>query len=534
VSDGQLRRAWGSQRDVTLSRQAESVIQASEARFRSVFESGMIGIAFWNGEFMTEANDVLLSMLGYTRDDLRNGVLRHGRLTPEGHEPADRRAMEQVVATGSCTPYEKEFLKKDGTRVPVLVGGARLSADLSDAVFFVLDLTEQRRVEERLRQAERIEVVGQLAGGMAHEANNQMSVVLGAASFILARTDVSQPVRQDVEYIQQAAERTASITRQLLAFSRRQIMKPQVVDLNAVVEHLEPVLRRTLTEQQKLVLRRSEGVIAIRADPVQLDQVLLNLTINARDAMPDGGSLTVETRNVELTEDYVAQRPGITIAPGRYAALLISDTGHGMDKQTMKRLFEPFFTTKEVGKGSGLGLAMVYGIVKQSGGYIWAYSEPGLGATLKLYFPSVAETPAPQPQPVAEQPSTSIGGTVLVVEDDTLVRSMVRRALNEAGFRVIEAANGEEALAVVQSDSTPIDAVLTDLAMPELGGRQLAQRLVEEWPDLPVVFMSGYTDNDLARRGLLDAGVPFLEKPLSPEVLTRKMREVLEGAARKS
>ena len=296
VSDGQLRRAWGSQRDVTLSRQAESVIQTSEARFRSVFESGMIGIAFWNGEFMTEANDVLLSMLGYTRDDLRNGLLRHGSLTPEGHEPADRRATEQVVATGSCTPYEKEFLRKDGTRVPVLVGGARLSADLSDAVFFVLDLTEQRRVEERLRQAERIEVVGQLAGGMAHEANNQMSVVLGATSFILARTDISPPVRQDVEYIQQAAERTASITRQLLAFSRRQILKPRVVDLNAVVEHLEPVLRRTLTEQQKLVLRQSGDVMSIRADPLQLYQVLLNLTINARDAMPDGGSLTVETR----------------------------------------------------------------------------------------------------------------------------------------------------------------------------------------------------------------------------------------------
>jgi CheY-like chemotaxis protein len=292
------------------------------------------------------------------------------------------------------------------------------------------------------------------------------------------------------------------------------------------------MLRRTLTEQQTLVFRQSEGVMPIRADPVQLDQVVLNLTINARDAMPDGGALTVETRNVELTEDYMAQRRGVTIVPGRYAALFISDTGLGMEKQTMKRLFEPFFTTKEVGKGSGLGLAMVYGIVKQSGGYIWVYSEPGLGTTFKLYFPTVAETPAPQPQPVAEQPSTSTGGTVLVVEDDSLVRGMVRRALSEAGFRVIEAANGEEALAVVQSETTHVDAVLTDLAMPELGGRQLAQRLIQEWPDLPVVFMSGYADDDVARRGLLDAGVAFLEKPLSPDVLTRKMRQVLEGAPR--
>jgi two-component system, cell cycle sensor histidine kinase and response regulator CckA len=229
----------------------------------------------------------------------------------------------------------------------------------------------------------------------------------------------------------------------------------------------------------------------------------------------------------------VTQRHGVSVVHGPYAALLISDTGHGMDKQTMKRLFEPFFTTKEVGKGSGLGLAMVYGIMKQSGGYIWAYSEPGLGTTFKLYFPSVAEAPAPPPPTIAEISSTTTG-TILVAEDDSLVRGMVRRALIEAGFQVIEAANGHEALAVMQSGSAGVDAVLTDLAMPELGGRQLARRLTEKWPDLPVVFMSGYTEDDVARRGLLDAGVFFLEKPISPEVLTRKMRQVLDGAPRKT
>ena len=335
VSDGHLRRAWGSQRGVTLSRQAESVIQASEARFRSVFESGMLGIAFWNGMVMTEANDVLLSILGYTREDLRNGLLRHGSLTPDGYEAADWQATEEVAATGSCTPYAKEFLRKDGSRVPVLVGGARLSADMSDAVFFVLDLTEQRRAESRLRQAERIEVVGHLAGGRAHEANNQMSVVLGATSFILARRDIPDPVRQDVEYIQQAAERTAAITRQLLAFSRRQILQPRVIDLNTVLEQLAPILRRTLTEQQKLVLNLSDGKIPIRADPVQLDQVLLNLAINARDAMPEGGTVTLETRTAQLTENYGPQRQGVTVVPGAYAVLLFSDTGHGMDRQTI-------------------------------------------------------------------------------------------------------------------------------------------------------------------------------------------------------
>jgi two-component system cell cycle sensor histidine kinase/response regulator CckA len=526
TSDGHLLRAWGSQRDITASRKAEAAIQASEARFRSVFESGMIGIAFWNGAKMTDANDTLLGMLGYTRNDLADGLLRHGRLTPPGFEEVDRRATEETRVRGSCTPYEKEFYRKDGSRIPVLVGGARLGDDMRDAVFFVLDLTERRRAEDRLRQAERIEVVGQLAGGMAHEANNQMSVVLGATSFILARSDVPELVRQDVEYIRQAAERTASITRQLLAFSRRQILQPQVVDLNAVVRQLEPILRRTLTEQQSLRLELGTGVSPVRADPAQLDQVMLNLTINARDAMPDGGSLTIETRDVVLTDHYIELRPGINILPGRYTGLIFTDTGLGMDAETKKHLFEPFFTTKSVGKGSGLGLAMVYGIVKQSGGYIWAYSEPGHGSTFKLYFPSVEPAATADETTIAmEDPAPIPGGTILVVEDDSLVRSMARRALVEAGFRVVEAANGREALALAAE--TPVDAVLTDLAMPEIGGRELARRLQETRPELPVVFMSGYTDDDVMRRGLLEQGVPFLEKPLAPEALTRTMRKLL-------
>jgi PAS domain S-box-containing protein len=531
VSNGQVLRAWGSQRDVTASRKAEAAIQASEARFRSVFESGMIGIAFWNGERMTAANDTLLAMLGYTRQDLDAGLLRHGKLTPAGYEEVDRRATEETKVRGSCTPYEKEFLRKDGTRIPVLVGGARLGPDMSDAVFFVLDITERRRAEDRLRQAERIEVVGQLAGGMAHEANNQMSVVLGAASFILARPDLPPAVRQDVEYIRDAAERTAAITRQLLAFSRRQILQPRIVDLNAVLQHLEPILRRTLTEEQTLSLRLGRDLAPIRADPAQLDQVVLNLAINARDAMPGGGTLTLETRAEVLTDQYVSMRPGVGIAPGRYTALLVSDTGQGMDAETMKHMFEPFFTTKPVGKGSGLGLAMVYGIVKQSGGYIWAYSEPGMGSTLKLYFPAVDTPAADTTGPVFEPPIEKAAGTILVVEDDPLVRGMARRALVEAGFQVCEAANGEEAIKLAAREPR-LNAVLTDLAMPLIGGRELARRIQEQRPGLPVVFMSGYTGDEVVRRGLLERGVPFLEKPFSPELLTRTLREVVETALR--
>ncbi len=532
VSNGHLTGAWGSQRDITGLKHAEAAVVASEARFRGVFESGMIGIAFWNRSVITDANDALLAILGYDRADLEQGLLRRDKLWSKGDSESDIRAREEVSRTGSCTPYEKEFFRKDGSKVPVLVGASRLSND-HDLVFFLLDLTERRRAEERMLQAERMEVVGQLAGGMAHEANNQMSVVLGATEFILRRADVPPQVRQDAEYIRAAAERTAAITRQLLAFSRRQILQPQAVELNDVVKKLEPILRRTLMENQRLELRLAPNVTAVRADPTQLDQVLLNLTINARDAMPKGGVLTIETRSVQLSADYAARKSGTVILPGAFSVLLVSDTGTGMDKQTMKHLFEPFFTTKGVGKGSGLGLAMVYGIVKQSGGYVWPYSEPGLGTTFKIYLPSTVDAPTPRLERQPQKTLASKHATVLVVEDDPLVRVIARRTLTEAGFSVLDTEDGHQALALLAQDQT-IDVVLTDVAMPELGGRELAQRLSTVRPGMPVIFMSGYTDDDLTRRGLLDAGIPFLEKPFSPEDLTRLVQDVLTAAPSQS
>jgi CheY-like chemotaxis protein len=301
--------------------------------------------------------------------------------------------------------------------------------------------------------------------------------------------------------------------------------------VNQVVTNLESILRRTLIEHQSLSLALSPDAGPVRADPVQLDQILLNLTINARDAMPRGGTLTIETRSTYLSDQDVTPETDVPVMAGRYTALIVSDTGHGMDSETLKHVFEPFFTTKGVGQGSGLGLATVFGIVKQSGGHIVAESQPGLGTSLKLFFPSVqqesegAESAAatdPEVEPIRES------RTILLVEDDPLVRNMVERSLAESGFRIVAASTGTEALALALTPGERIDTVLTDLAMPDMGGRELARRLAEQRPGLPIVFMSGYTDDDVIRRGLLDDGLPFLEKPLTPAALVRQMREVMD------
>jgi CheY-like chemotaxis protein len=374
--------------------------------------------------------------------------------------------------------------------------------------------------------------VGQLAGGIAHEANNMMSVVLGCADYVLQRTDLPGPVRDDVDQIWKAAKRTAGITQQLLAFSRRQVLQPQVLDLNATIRDLEPILSRTLGETRGLRMHLSPGLSPVRADPGQLEQVLINLTLNARDAMPGEGRLTIETMNVVLDEAYTAGKLVDSLRPGEYAALVVSDTGHGMDRATLGRIFEPFFTTKAVGQGTGLGLSTVYGIVKQSGGFIWVYSEPDLGTTFKLYFPvmipplGAADLRAPTPAARGDE-------TVLVAEDEDMVRGIMARTLRDCGYNVLEAADGRAAMEILKAQAGRVSLVVADVVMPDLGGRELAAQLAERWPDLPVLFTSGYTGLDVVRRGLLDEGREFLQKPLAPEALGRKVREMVDAKATK-
>jgi PAS domain S-box-containing protein len=391
----------------------------------------------------------------------------------------------------------------------------------------VTDVEDRWLAEERLRHADRMESVGRLAGGIAHEANNQMTVILGAAEF-LGRALRDEGARGDLEHIRRAARRTAAITQQLLAFSRRQVLQPQVVDLNAVVVALEPILQRALGEISQVRLRLAPDLMAVKADPGQLDQVLLNLALNARDAMPDGGTLTVETVNVVLNEHHSTARSLEPVAPGAYAALVVTDTGKGMDRRTLEHVFEPFFTTKPVGEGTGLGLATVYGIVKQTGGFVSVYSEPEHGTSFRIYLPgATAGREAERPG----RPDTLGGGreTLLVAEDEPAVRAILGRALREYGYTVLEAHDGAQALETAERASSPPDLLIADVVMPGMGGKPLAEAIERRWPGTPVLFTSGYTGADAVRRGLLDEGREFMQKPLEPEALARQVRRMLDA-----
>jgi PAS domain S-box-containing protein len=514
---------------------ATHALQRSEERLRLALDAARMGIWYWSMEtnaLVWDHNLRTLYGLG-PGEVVRDYEQFLSRVHPEDREFVSR-SVERALRDGGALDYEFRILLPDG-QVRWIADQGRVGRDRAGRPTYLtgvcMDVTDRRTGEERLRQSHRMESVGRLAGGVAHEANNQMSVVLGAASFILRRHDVPEAVRADVEHIRKAAERTSAVTAQLLAFSRRQILRPVVLDLGALVRSWEIVLRRVMGEDCTVLLRQTEQVGSIRADPGQLEQVLLNLALNARDAMPRGGTLVVEVFSTTLSEDYVRRRPDVVVRHGRYAVLTVSDTGHGMDADTLAHVFEPFFTTKGVGHGTGLGLSTVYGIVKQSDGYVWAYSEPGRGSTFKVYLPEVGQEAA-SPSTAALMPAPDgRGEVVLVVEDDDAVRRMTRRALEDAGYRVLEAPNGHAALELLSGDGARVGLVLTDVVMPGIGGRALAERLAQVRPDLPVLYTSGYTDGEIVRRGLIEPGAAFVQKPFAPETIARAVRERLEAAS---
>jgi hypothetical protein len=508
-------------------KRSEEQLHEGERKYRLLFETNPEPMFVYDYATLRilAANGAAIARYGYSEREFLDLTLRDIR-APEDQARLDdelkRRPEEGAVRTGV------RHRTKDGQRFEVdLVARPLDFAGRRARLVLARDVTAQRHLEEQLRQSQKMEAVGQLAGGIAHDFNNLLTAILGSTQLLLHNTPPDDPRREDAEEIRNAGLRAAELTRQLLAFSRRQVLAPKVLELNAVVANMERMLRRLLGEDVELATTLDPATGAVSADPGQLEQVLLNLAVNARDAMPGGGRLSVGTSRLAITEEHVERRH--RLPPGDYACLAVTDTGVGMDDATQAHLFEPFFTTKEVGKGTGLGLATVYGIVKQSGGYIWVYSEPARGTTVKVYLPrvpGVAEAAAPAPVPTVVR-----GGheTVLLVEDAAPVRTLARRSLEARGYRVLDASDGPAALELSARHTGGIDLLVTDVVMPGMSGRELAERLAPQRPGMKVLYTSGYTDDAMVRQGVLTAGVAFLQKPFVPDTLARKVRDVLDG-----
>jgi PAS domain S-box-containing protein len=522
--DGRFLHTRCFTRDVTEELKARD----AEARLAAIVMSSSDAIVGKTLDgVITSWNGAAERIFGYSPAEMVGDTVF--RLIPPEHHQAERDLLERVRQGERVDMTEVERVTKDGRRIWISLSVSPIrdqTGAIAGAASIKRDVTERKLLDERLRSTQRLQAVGQLAGGIAHEANNQMSVVLGGAHFLLRRADLPEAARVDVELIRQAAERTAAITQQLLAFGRRQMMQLRDVNLNDVVQSIGPVLLRSLSEDHHLVVRLGLLEGAVLADPRQLEQVLLNLTLNARDAMPEGGQITVETFELDVAPSE-AERTGML--PGPYEALVVSDTGTGMDQRTLRRIFEPFFTTKPTGQGTGLGLSVVEGIVSQVGGHIRVESSPGRGARFTLYFPrrspaSGAEAPAP-----AEPHPGTPGAVVLVVEDDARVRAMTTRALGEAGYTVLEAEDGNGALDLVRRRQDGLDLVLTDVGLPGLNGYALARRLHEARPGLPVMFMTGYGERK--EEGVpAEAGI-VIHKPFAPDALVRAVGETLAASA---
>lgn len=522
--------------ELTARAQALELLKESEALFKTVFTAAPMGICLVDsatGRFLS-VNPMFSKITGRTAEELA-AVTWQSITHPDDLETqlADLAAL--YAGTKEIFQLEKRYIRPGGAPVWVCLTAAPLPASGNAAprhLAIVEDISaaraaeqEKKKLEEQLRQSQKMETAGSLAGGIAHDFNNILSVILSYCEFLLKNTGLAAPCRADAEEIKKAGLRAAALTRQLLIFSRKQVVQPKVLDVNNVVQGVKTMLGRLIGENIKLTVLTSKTTPLIKADPGYIEQVLLNLSVNARDAMPKGGKLTIEASVVHINEAHIHLNG--TVEPGDYVVLSVSDTGAGMSAETQAHLFEPFFTTKPRDKGTGLGLSTVHGIVKQSGGSIVVYSEEGHGTVFKIYFPQVpAGEEITEPQKAVKEIFTGTGN-VIVVDDDLQIRTLVRRTLKQDGFTVLEAASAEEALAICKRQKNPIHLIVTDMVLPKMSGFELAERLKTLHPDIRMLFMSGYTEHAVLAQGILDTDKNFIQKPFALDVLTRKAREVL-------
>jgi PAS domain S-box-containing protein len=529
VTASPIRNAAGAVTGVSKVTRDITQAKKSERRFRRLVDSNAHGVFFWNAKGEIDgANDAFLHLVRYTQEDLGSGRLNWSAITPPEYADRDRRAREEIAAKGVCASYEKEFLRSDGSRVPVIVGAAVFEDDPGDGVCFVVDLSERRKLEQQLGQAQKMEAIGQLTGGMAHDFNNLLAVILGNLGFLARKFPAGSDERELTEEATRAARHGAELTRALLAFARRQPLAPKVTDLTEAIETAGRLFQRTLGEDLKLEVKLETPLWPVLIDVAQIEAALLNLAVNARDAMPGGGTLTIEARNITLDEGAANLNP--EAKPGNFLVVSVSDTGTGMPPEVLAKAFDPFFTTKGTA-GTGLGLSMVHGFVKQSGGFTRIYSEPGKGTTVNICLPRAADGTAEAPAEHGSRTPPTGHETILVVEDNKPLRNLVIRQLNDFGYLTISAGDAAKALDVI-SRGEPVDLLFTDVVMPgDMDGRALAAAARALRPGLKVLFTSGFTAAAASAALASDLDAALLSKPYSADDLARRVRAAIDGTA---
>jgi two-component system cell cycle sensor histidine kinase/response regulator CckA len=516
------------ERTIELER-AKDVLARSEERYRDLFENANDIIYTLNleGSF-TSINKKGELLTGYSREEIMQMKIAD-LIAPNYLETARRKLKDKLDNPSETTIYELEIVCKNRSHLPLEVS-SRAVYEGNKAIGIqgiARDISERQRLEGQLRQAQKMESVGRLAGGVAHDFNNLLTAIIGYSQMAMRHLEPDAPVQKEIHEVERAGKRAAELTRQLLAFSRKQVLQPKVLDLNQIINDIQKMLDRLIGEDIELSTRLAADLSKIKADPGQIEQIIMNLAVNARDAMPGAGKLTIETANIEL--DEVFSQNHLAVNPGQYVMLAFSDTGIGMDKETQSQIFEPFFTTKEMGKGTGLGLSTVYGIVKQSGGNIWVYSEPGQGTTFKIYLPAIEEEARFEEVRVPLSEPVKGTETILLVEDEEIVRQLARKILEMNGYTVLEASGAARALQSFEQNGGEIDLIITDVVMPLMSGYAMVQQLKQKQCKAKVLYMSGYTHHTTVIQADIEEGMPFLQKPFSPQTLLLKVREVLSA-----